>query len=291
YVLMANAHPPETRSRALAFFGTSQIVGIAVGGSLSGFIAEAFHWRVSFFLFGGLGLCFALPLAYFFRTLPGSFSAGGSRKEPASFASVPSLFRIPSLCIAISFVTVAAFGLSLVHTWLPTFIYDKFRLGLAGAGFEASVYPQVGQGLGLLIGGWLADVLARRTKAARFLVVMIGFYAIAPYIFLLGQSDTLAATRAAALGFGLFAGFIAVNQALASFEVVPASLRATTVGLLNLVGCCVAGFAPFMGGLARRTIGVDQLMTFTAVMYLLTGFAVLYAIRYHFQRDHARASE
>ena len=32
YALMAAAHGPETRSRALAIFGTSQLVGVAIGG-------------------------------------------------------------------------------------------------------------------------------------------------------------------------------------------------------------------------------------------------------------------
>ena len=291
YVLMANAHAPDTRSRALALFGTSQIVGIAVGGSLSGLVAEIAHWRVAFFVLGGLGLAFALPLAWFFRTIPTSFHSEDRPLGTSVSPSAVTLFRIPSLRVAITFVAVAAFGLSLVHTWLPTFLYDKFKLGLAGAGFDASVYPQVGHGLGLLLGGWLADVMARRTKAARFLVVTIAFFAISPCIYLLGHTDTLIATRASAVGFGVFAGFIAVNQALASFEVVPASVRATTVGLLNLVGCCVAGFAPFFGGLARQTVGVDQLMTLTAGMYLMTGFLVVYATRRHFARDHARASD
>ena len=32
YALMANAHGPETRSRAVALFATSQMAGVAVGG-------------------------------------------------------------------------------------------------------------------------------------------------------------------------------------------------------------------------------------------------------------------
>ena len=40
YALMANAHGPDTRSRAIAMFGTSQMVGVAIGGSVSGYIAQ-----------------------------------------------------------------------------------------------------------------------------------------------------------------------------------------------------------------------------------------------------------
>src|SRR5256885_10566909 len=50
-----------------------------------------------------------------------------------------SLFRNPSLRVVTTFVAIGTFGLFLVYTWLPTFLYDKFALGMARAGFEASV--------------------------------------------------------------------------------------------------------------------------------------------------------
>jgi hypothetical protein len=38
YALIANAHGPETRSKAISIFRTSQLVKMAVGGALSGYI-------------------------------------------------------------------------------------------------------------------------------------------------------------------------------------------------------------------------------------------------------------
>ena len=87
----------------------------------------------------------------------------------------------------------------------------------------------------------------------------------------------------------MFAGFIIANQAPSAFDVVPASLRASTVGVLNMLGAGVSGFAPFLGGLARKTIGVDQVMAFTSVAYVITAVFVLYGIVRHFERDQARA--
>ncbi|MEX2262256.1 MAG: MFS transporter [Bryobacteraceae bacterium] len=292
YALMANAHGPETRSKAVAIFATSQMFGVALGGTLSGYIAEHFNWRVSFWLLGAAGLLFAIPLVRFFRTIPDSFRQGTNpSKERANFTSFLALMRIPSLRIVTLFAAFATFGLYLVYTWLPTFLYDKFSLGLARAGFEASVYPQIGTLSGLMVGGALADRCYRRTKASRFWVVLAAFFVGGPCIYLLGSGATLDATRIAAIAFGFFSGFITANQAAAAFDVVPSSLRASTVGLLNLVGASISGFAPFLGGMARRTIGVDRLMTFTSVLYLFTGGLVLYAILRHFHRDHRKAQE
>src|SRR5207248_2687295 len=45
YALMAAAHGTRTRSRAIAIFGTSQLIGVAAGGSISAWIAERLNWR------------------------------------------------------------------------------------------------------------------------------------------------------------------------------------------------------------------------------------------------------
>jgi MFS transporter, Spinster family, sphingosine-1-phosphate transporter len=292
YALMANAHGPETRSKAVGIFATSQMVGVAVGGSISGYIAEHYHWRISFFLLGGAGLLFALPLARFFRAIPDQFRHGETaNKQKADFGTFLQLLRIPSLRIVTVFAACSTFGLFLVYTWLPTFLYDKFSLGMARAGFEASIYPQIGTLGGLLTGGALADRYYRRIKAARFWIILIAFVTLAPAIYLVGSSDTLTSTRVAGIVFGFFAGFIAGNQAPAAFDVVPPSLRASTVGILNMLGSAVSGFAPFLGGLARRTVGVHQVMTFTSALYVVMAFLVLYGILRHFQRDHQRALE
>jgi predicted MFS family arabinose efflux permease len=284
YGLMAAAHGVQTRSRAIAVFGTSQLVGVAIGGSVSAFIAEKFDWRVSFLLLGGIGMLFALPLSRFFQRMPENFSRIDSRSA-ADLKSFFQLLKIPTVQIVAFAIAVATFGLYLVYTWLTTFLYDKFHIGLARAGFEASVYPQIGTAAGLLIGGWLADRFNTRIAASRFWVILVALFCGAPCMFSLAWTGALPETRLAAIGVGFFAGFVAANQAAATFDVVPPELRSSAIGVLNLVGAFVSGFAPFLGGLARRTIGVDRLMTFTAGLYVLTGLVLLYGILRHFQND------
>ena len=284
FALMAAAHQPATRSRALALFGTSQLVGVATGGTVSAFIAQKFDWRVSFLVLGGVGLLFALPLRRFLRGLPAEFSEF-SGVERANIGSFLLLFRIPMVRIVAFTIAVATFGLFLVYTWLPTFLYDKFHIGLAHAGFEASVYPQLGTAGGLLTGGWLADRYISTVPASRYWVILTALFCGAPCMFLLGWSGRLAEARLAAVGVGFFAGFVSGNQAAATFDVVSRQFRASAIGVLNVTGALVSGFAPFLGGVARGTIGVDRLMSFTAGMYVFTGLVLLYGILRHFEKD------
>lgn len=288
FALMANAHGPETRSRAISTFATSQMLGVAIGGSLSGWLAEKFHWRFAFWALGTVGLLFAIPLWRFLQSTPESFHRRGneSRADASSFLK---LFANKSLRIVTGFVAIATFGLYLVYTWLPTFFHDKFALGLARAGFEASVYPQMGTLAGLVIGGAAADRTYKKTPAARFWIILFAFCTAGPCIFLLGHVSTLESARIAAMAFGFFTGFISGNQAAATFDVVPAGYRASAIGVLNLLGASVSGFAPFLGGMARKTIGVDSLMMLTSGLYLITGCFVLFGILRYFQADHARS--
>jgi predicted MFS family arabinose efflux permease len=287
--LMANAHGPDTRSKAISIFATSQLAGVAVGGSISGWLAENYNWRIAFWILGTVGIVFAVPLYAFLRRVPKSFLGGGANQEVASAKSFFSLFLIPSLRVVTVFCAVATFGLYLVYTWLPTFLHDKFGLGLARAGVESSIYPQVGTAFGLLIGGLLADKFYRRTHAARFWIILCAFFFAGPSIFLLGNLPTLETVRLAAISFSFFSGFIFGNQGAAAFDVVPSAYRASAIGVLNLLGCTVSGFAPFLGGLARSTIGVDRVMVFTGGLYLITGVFVLYGVMRHFHRDHEKA--
>ena len=78
--------------------------------------------------------------------------------------------------------------------------------------------------------GVLADVLYRRTKAARLWLLTASLLGCAPFLHYLGNSDTLAATRLAAMGFGLFSGFFMGNIFPSAFEIVPADARPTEPG-------------------------------------------------------------
>lgn len=292
YALMANAHGTGTRSRAIAIFATSQMVGVAAGGSASGYLAEHLNWRVSFWVLGATGLLFAFPLWRFLRALPTEIREGNRSRATAPAAhNFRRLLGIPTLLATVGFISMGNFGVFLVYTWLPTFLYDKFSLGMARAGFEASVYPQIGTVIGLLAGGTLADRLYFRWHSARFWIVIAAFLAAAPCMYLIGSSSTLAITRIAAVGFGLFAGFIIGNQAPAAFEVVPPSLRATTIGITNFVGAAASGFAPFLGGIARKTFGVHHVMTVTAVIFVCTALMLAIVVTRHFTHDHKNVYE
>ena len=284
--LTANAFPPATRSRAIAALTSAQILGNVGGGWFGGWMAQEGRWREAFFVLGAVGLVFAIPYFAFLRGV--NEEAQVETRKSGDASALLGLARTPTYWLLCVVFPVFVFGLWLLYGWLPTFLHDKFALTLGDAAFNATAFLQGATLVGMLCGGVLADWLYRRTKAARLWLLAASLLLCAPFLHLLGNSDTLALTRVAAAGFGLFSGFFMGNIFPAAFEVVPADARASAVGVLNLFGAVVSGFATLFGGLWKKTLGIPALLSYTGLAYALSALLIVAGIRFLFRRDYER---
>ena len=319
--LVADAHPPRLRSRAIAILTTAQIVGTVAGNVFGGWMADIGRWRAAFFQLGGAGLVYAImlapglgrrtsltgrpsPEAAVRRDHPvparqGEGDAGSagldgaslSSADPAS-ATVPpmwTLLGIPSFLVLLVAFPCFVFGLWLIYGWLPTFLHDKFELSQRDAAWDATIYLQSMAAVGLLGGGLLSDRLYRRTAAARQWVLVASLVGCAPALWALATVTSLESTRIAAAAFGLSSGLFMGNIFAAAFEVVAANLRASAVGVLNLGGGLVSGFGALFGGVWKQSLGIDGLLVITAGVYLAAAALVIAATLTLFRADHIRA--
>ncbi len=282
--LTANAYGAEKRSRAVSLLMTGQIAGTVAGSWFGGWMADRGQWREAFFILGTVGVLYAFPYFIFLQQV------GEPAPEPNArnaFASLGQSRTFLLLCIVFP---VFVFGLWLLYGWFPAFLHDKFSLNQADAAFNATIFLQSATFIGILIGGKTADALRHRVTAARFWLIVAGLALSAPCIYLLGNSDTLLITRIAASGFGLFSGLFIANIFPAAFDIVPCEARATAVGLLNFCGAIISGFATLFGGIWKQSLGIDRLLSFTAIGYLVAGMAIMVGIKSLFPRDHAHSS-
>jgi hypothetical protein len=93
-------------------------------------------------------------------------------------------------------------------------------------------------------------------------------------------------TRIAATGFGLFSGLMIGNIFPAAFDVVPADTRASAVGFLNFFGAIMSGFATLFGGIWKQSLGIDRLLSLTALAYVAAGIALIVGIKRLFSKDY-----
>ena len=283
--LIGDTVPLEFRSRAVALFFSAQILGVIAGGSLGGWIAEHLGWRVAFFALGTAGALLAAPLAVFlrrFRRLP---PAPETRRHSRSdFTELAKVRSFVALCCCFPMFVVV---LTIMYSWLPAFLHDKFSLGLAAAGFKATAYLQTGTTLGLIAGSWISDRWSRRRKEARFWLVAAAMVLGAPWIYLVAHGS-LPLAEVGSLGFGMANGFFTSNIMVAPFDVVPLRTTTTAIAMINTIAPPFSGLATFLTGVWKDRIGIANIFTILATLMLIAGGILILCTSRLFKDDRKR---
>jgi MFS family permease len=289
--LLSDYHGPRTRSRALALHQSGVYAGTIVGGAVAGLLAEHYGWRSGFYVFGLLGVLLALVLLGLLieprrgqsETSAGSDAgaapakqargtrAPGAPEQDRPGTSVARLLCKPTVLVLIAVFTGANFVAAIVLTWMPKFLYDKFRMSLALAGFSATAYFQVGSVLGVVAGGVLADRLARRHPGGRILTQALGLCLGVPFIFLTGWTRSEPLLVLALFGFGFFKGLYDANIWASLYDVVGPARRASALGIMNAIGWVGGAAAPVVIALAAEQYGMSAALSANSLIYLGLG--------------------
>jgi len=153
--MLSDYHGRDTRSRAMSLHQSSVYAGTIAGGTIAGAMGQSFGWRSSFYLLGILGALLGLVLMLFLKEpvrgqaevadapVQGKFPPrGGSRQNAGT--------NRPMVLILMTVFVGANFVAAIVLTWMPSFLYRKFGMSLAAAGFSSTAYLQVASVLGVL---------------------------------------------------------------------------------------------------------------------------------------------
>jgi MFS family permease len=279
--MLSDYHGRETRSRAMSLHQSSVYAGTIAGGTLAGVMGQSLGWRSSFYLLGGLGTLLGFVLMLCLREPARGQSdlrvqAGHdpmARANPRGGSNLPMVFILMAVFVGANFVA------AIVLTWMPSFLYRKFGMSLAAAGFSSTAYLQVASVLGVLSGGVLADRLARRRRGGRMITQAIGLLAGVPFIFATGWAGSIPMLILAMAGFGYFKGFYDANIWASLHDVVRTSRRASAVGAMNAVGWVGGGLAPVAIALASDRFGMSASISASSVVYLAVGVLLLFGIR------------
>jgi MFS family permease len=267
--LMSDYHGKETRSRALGLHQTSVYVGTIAGGFFAGLIAERYGWRLSFVVFGALGVALGLVLARGLR-------------EPVRPVEPPSaVARTPvsaSLVCLLGAFMCANFVAVVLLSWMPKFLFDRFHMSLSTAGFTATAFVQLASLAGAPVGGWAADWWRRRSPAGRVGVQAIGMFAGAPFVAICGLTSSVTTLVIALTCWGFFKGLYDANIFASAFDLVPPSARGRTAGFMNMIGWLAGGgSAPLVIGLVAQRSSLGAAMTLSSIVYVAAGVLLVAA--------------
>ncbi len=158
--MISDIFKPKNRALALSVYSIGIYIGILIGFAAGGFLAEAFSWRLAFFVVGIPGVALALLLLLTVREPIRGWSEGDRKAaEPAPpIGDVARLLwtRISFRHIALA-ASLQAFIIYGIGNWLPSYFLRTYELDLGTIGAWMALTTGFGGGLGSFFGGWLAD--------------------------------------------------------------------------------------------------------------------------------------
>jgi MFS family permease len=296
--MISDYHGQATRSRAMGIHQTSVYVGTIAGGFFAGLVGERCGWRWSFIFFGGLGILLGFILTRFLREPkrgPAEVGDAGTeamvrvKKRMLIREFLTTIWSTPTALILMGAFMCANFVALVLLSWMPKFLYDKFNFSLAMAGLSATIFVQAASMVGSPLGGWLADVLRKRTPGGRMLVQAVAVLCGAPFVVLCGQTRSVVLLVAALTIWGLFKGLYDSNIFAALFDVIAPEARGTAAGFMNMVGWLGGGgLAPLVIGYIAERRNLSVAIASAALVYVAAGALLLTGMVAFVERDVAR---
>ena len=130
---------------------------------------------------------------------------------------------------------------------------------MAIAGPMATISIAIASFIGVLIGGPLSDRWVQRNIRGRIYTSTIGLFLTVPSLILLGFGHSYFAMIGATLLFGIGYGMFDTNNMPILCQIIPQRQRATTYGIMNMVGVFAGYAVTLMLGSSKDTgnLGLD----------------------------------
>ena len=263
---IASFHSDQTRSLANSIALTGLIAGAGLGSWYGGYMTEHYSWRIGFFLLGAAGIIVALGAALFLRKDPVLLPESKASAFQGLGKGALEILKRPT---ARSLIFIA-FALSLTswptHSWLPTYLFENFKLSLTHAGSIVSLYAAVPALLGGITGGMLADRWTRYDVRGRMAVQVIGFSVMAPTMLAIGYMRSSQGVAADLLIYSIARGMLECNSMPLFCSVVPPHRWSMAYGLYNFAGTLAGSLGIFFVGVQKGSWGIGYTLSAMSIL-------------------------
>lgn len=250
--LIGDHYPAEKRATVTAIIWLGAPLG-AVGGSvIGGWLAQAYGWRMWFFMIAVPALL--LPFAAFItlRDPPRGMSDGRAlnASPPSMSAVIRFLWAKPSIRQVLIGAGLAAISLNALGQFFARYFVANFHVGLAEAGRILGLMAGTAMASGLLLGGFGVDRLAKSDRRWYVRAPGLALLAAAP-LFMAGALQPTLVGAVAVLLLGHIALFVFWTPTLALAQnMVGADMRASSAFVVNIVlGLVGIGLGPTLIGI------------------------------------------
>lgn len=274
----------RTRALAMGIHQTANYIGIAFS-FIGAYVGERYGWRNAFYLFGGLGVVWALWMVFRMKDTPQPQQTGAGPQRPRVREVLKHLKGKPTVMfLAVAFACHVFANIGYL-TWMPTFLHEKFDLSITAASFWALSVHYAAAASGVLIGGHLSDRLVIRRRAVRMEFEWFGLLLSAPFVIWMAYANSLVLCLVASGLYGIFRGVYDSNLFAAPFDVTAPRYRSSMVGFVLSFGFIIGAAAPFLLGVMKKPWGLDAGIALLGIAYVVGAVAAFVAHRAFFHRD------
>ncbi|MFP6606254.1 MAG: MFS transporter [Myxococcota bacterium] len=241
--MISDYFPPEKRATALGIFSLGVPLGILVGFLSGGWLDETLGWRQAFIVVGLPGLLVSAVVALTLREPPRGLSEGlqADAGQPVTAIEVIRfMWRARSFRhLSVGSALYAFVGYSATN-WAPSFLSRSHGMEQGDIGTALALIIGIGGGIGIYLGGVIADRLSETNPLGRIRVPMWAQYLSFPFGFIIYTTDnTVLAlalfTMPAFLGLMYQGPVFAVTQSLATPK-MRATAAAVLLFVINIIG-------------------------------------------------------
>jgi len=181
--MLADYFPAERRATALGIYSLGIPVGILFGFLAGGWINEFFGWRVAFFVVGVPGLILALLVRLSLREPTRGMAEGRqvSGEQPSIRETLTALWRQRSFRhLAFGGALTAFVGYGVIN-WVPSFLIRSHGMQTGEIGTWLGLILGIPGGIGIALGGYLADRFGARDTRWYLWIVSVALLAGIPF--------------------------------------------------------------------------------------------------------------
>jgi MFS family permease len=308
--LLGDLFPPQQRARALSVFMLGLPLGLGASLLVSGIIAEHSGWRAAFYVAAAPGLFLGLLALWLPDPARGAAEPYRSAVgREAILRVIAGVLRIPTMWWIIASGAILNLNLYALGSFLTSHLVRYHGLNIDHANRFSSVIYGFGGGLGLVLGGWLADLTVGKRTSGRLELAALAMLLSAPCMWFALEQPPREPWRFAALLLpGCMLLYVYYSTVYAAIQdVVEPARRGTAMAIyffvfylftaLGLYGFgwlsdwlaheAVAGGAT---PVAARAIGLRGAFYVVPILTVVLAF-VLWAGSRTVTRDHARLME
>jgi MFS family permease len=266
---IASYHSDRTRSLANSIALSGLTTGAGLGSWYGGFMTEHYSWRLGFFVLGGVGILMAVISILILRPDVAVGRIPGVVTEPPG-EKILAIVKTPTAACLI----FLAFALSLtswpVHSWLPTYVFENFKLSLTRAGSMVTLFAALPALAGGIAGGILADQWSRRDVRGRMAVQVIGFCVMAPTMLAIGFMPSAATVAGVLLLYSVARGMLEGNSMPLFCSVLPPNRWSMAYGLYNTAGTLAGSLGIFLVGMQKASWGIGYTLSSMSILLFLS---------------------